>query len=89
MKKNRIALRLSLYFGIALLLLALLISSVFRWMFSRYSADLHRQELEARATKIAETMAGFSQTEVVSSGVGQSRGAGHVGVMGRGGGNGE
>lgn len=57
--KSKIAIRLTAYFGAALLLFSLLTGCVFAWMFGRYSTDVHRQELETRATRIAATMAGF------------------------------
>lgn len=76
MKKNKIAARLTLYFTISLLLFSILVGGVFAWMFGRYSTELHRNELEQRATRIANALAGFSQDNRVVLGSGHGHGGG-------------
>lgn len=62
MKRNRITIRLLLYFAFSLLLFSLLLGAFFSWQFSRYSMELHRQELADRAVRIAGTMSEFMDT---------------------------
>jgi len=64
--KNKIAARLIRYFTIPLLLFALAVGGIFIWSFSRYSAELHQQDMQDRAVRIAGTMAGY-MGEVESS----------------------
>lgn len=61
--KNKIALRLIRYFTIPLLLFALAVGGIFIWSFSRYSTELHQQDMEDRALRIASTMAGYMGDE--------------------------
>lgn len=62
MKRNKMTVRLIAYFAVSLLLFSIVISAVFSWQLSRYSMELHREELENRAVRIAETMSGFMDT---------------------------
>ncbi|MDD3269495.1 MAG: ATP-binding protein [Syntrophomonadaceae bacterium] len=59
MFKNRIALKLTSYFAAALLVFSILIGGVFFVLFKNYTIQLHRADLEKRATGIAQSMAGF------------------------------
>ena len=54
--KNKIALKLTLYFAAALLIFALVIGSSFRLLFWQHTETLKRAELEQRAVKIAQAM---------------------------------
>lgn len=54
--KNKIALKLTLYFAAALLIFALVIGSSFRLLFWQHTEALKRAELEHRAVKIAQAM---------------------------------
>lgn len=54
--KNRIAVRLLAFFGLALLLFALVSSLLFRSMFTRAITDSKRQEMLSRATGMAQTL---------------------------------
>ncbi|MEA5136164.1 MAG: HAMP domain-containing sensor histidine kinase [Candidatus Fimivivens sp.] len=62
--KNKIRLRLTLYFGASFLLFSTIIGVIFFFLFSFYSANVHKAELEKRATNIAATMAGYSQSSM-------------------------
>lgn len=62
--RNRIRLRLTLYFGASFLLFSTIIGVIFYFLFSSYSANVHKAELEKRATNIAATMAGYSQSNM-------------------------
>ncbi|MDH6603930.1 signal transduction histidine kinase [Bacilli bacterium PM5-9] len=57
--RNKVTLRLITYFGISLLIFALLVGSFFIYSYSNYSTNLHYQELEQRATTISKTMASY------------------------------
>lgn len=59
MFRNRIALRLTLYFAAALIVFSLIIGSVFMVLFRNHTVALQKMELEKRATAIAQTMSGF------------------------------
>ncbi|HZK18299.1 MAG TPA: ATP-binding protein [Clostridia bacterium] len=57
--KNKIRLRLLLYFTGSLLIFSLIIGLVFSTFFSRHNMDVHTAELGKRAEHIAETLAGI------------------------------
>ncbi|KUG04087.1 phosphate regulon sensor protein phor (sphs) [hydrocarbon metagenome] len=59
MIRNRIALKLALYFAIALLVFSFIIGGVFSVLFKNYTMDLHQAELEKRAARIAQTLSEF------------------------------
>ena len=54
--KNKIALKLTLYFAAALLIFALVVGSSFRFLFWQHTEALKRAEFEQRAVKIAQAM---------------------------------
>ncbi|HIU64959.1 MAG TPA: HAMP domain-containing protein [Candidatus Avacidaminococcus intestinavium] len=54
--RNKIALKLTIYFAAALLIFSLVVGSSFRILFRQHAEDLKRMELEQRATKIAQIM---------------------------------
>ena len=56
MFKNRIALKLSSYFALALLVFSIIIAGVFFLLFKNYTVQLHKTELENRATGIAQSI---------------------------------
>ena len=74
--KNKIRLRLLLYFAGSLLLFSLIIGLVFLTLFSRYNMNVHKAELENRAENIAESLSGYW---LDSSGPMQGRGMGSQG----------
>ncbi|MEG1913664.1 MAG: ATP-binding protein [Acidaminococcaceae bacterium] len=55
--KNKIALKLTLYFTLAILLFALVVGSAFWVLFSQHTEALKREELNQRAVKIAQALA--------------------------------
>ena len=59
MRNNRIALKLSLYFAVALLVFSLIISSVFLLLFRNNTIELHKAEMQKRAVSIATTLSSF------------------------------
>lgn len=63
MFKNKITIKLSLYFSMILITFSIIIGSVFISVFRNYSLDLNRQELEKRASKIAETIPNFLENQ--------------------------
>lgn len=71
--KNKIVWKLSLYFTVSLLVFALIISGIFIYLFRSYTIDIHKKELEERATKISET---FSTLSDSSSNIGKGKGMG-------------
>lgn len=54
--KNKIALKLTLYFSLSLLLFSLIIGSVFMTLFKNQTVQLHKIDMEKRATSIAGTL---------------------------------
>ncbi len=74
--KNKIAFKLTLYFSAALLIFSLIIGSVFVGLFRNHTIELHKMDMEKRASAIADTLSEFL-----------SGGSGH-GMMGRQGGYG-
>lgn len=54
--KNRIALKLTLYFSGVLLVFALIIGSVFYQFFKEHTVDIKKQEMRVRAEKIADVL---------------------------------
>ena len=54
--KNRIALKLTLYFTAVLLVFATIIGGVFYQFFRQHTVDLKRQEMNVRAERIAEVI---------------------------------
>ncbi len=57
--KNRIAVKLTLYFSAVLLLFAIIIGSVFMALFKSHTIELYKTDMEKRAVTIAAT---FSET---------------------------
>lgn len=79
MKRNRIALRLSLYFFVALLLFALVMGGVFTVFSSRQTMEFYREDLQTRAETIAEAMFEFlsgSAPQMSDDSCGQGNGRG-------------
>jgi signal transduction histidine kinase len=74
--KNKIRSRLLLYFSGSLMIFSLIIGITFSVLFSRHNMDVHKSELENRATRIADSLAGFWTD-------GAEQGQGH-GMMGQG-----
>ncbi len=60
MFKNRIAIKLSSYFALALLVFSIIIGGVFLILFKNYTVELHKADLEKRAAGIAQTLSGFT-----------------------------
>lgn len=63
--RNKIAFKLSVYFAIALLTFAVIISGMFVLLFRNNTIELHKAELEQRAVKISETLATIMGGSVV------------------------
>jgi len=80
--KNKIAIKLTLYFVVALLVFALIISSVFLILFRANAIEMQKVELEQRAVKISETFSSFlTGDNIVSQGqTGMSGGMGGYGA---------
>lgn len=68
MFKNKISAKLSLYFGIALLIFAIVIGSIFVVLFRNQSLDAHKKELESHVMDISQTLSSYLDTS--SSGMG-------------------
>lgn len=59
MFKNKIAVKLSFYFAIALLAFSLIIGSIFLILLKKHTVDLHKSQLTERAESIAATLSGY------------------------------
>lgn len=75
--KNKIRLRLTLYFMAAFLIFSTIIGVIFSFLFSSYSAGVHKVELEKRATNIATTLAGFYENSTTGRGMGMQGAMGY------------
>lgn len=79
--KNKIAVKLTLYFSAVLLLFSVIIGSVFMMLFRSHTIELYKTDLEKRAVTIAATLSEtFSETN--SSGPGSGMGNGMHGGYG-------
>lgn len=74
--KNKIAFKLTLYFSTALIIFSLIIGGVFVGLFRNHTIEIHKMDMEKRASAIADTLSVFL-----------AGGSGH-GMMGRQGGYG-
>ena len=54
--KNKITHRLVLYFSLTLLVFALIIGSLFSFLFVHYTSDLHIKDMKRRAITLADTL---------------------------------
>lgn len=57
--KNKIAIKLSLYFALVLIIFSLIIGGVFIILFRNHTINLHKNDLENRAKSISQTLSGF------------------------------
>lgn len=74
MIKNKIALRLLVFFSTGLVIFALIIGCIFAAVSTQQTMEHHREELKTRAMSIAETMYGFlSGDPEVSTGGGNGK----------------
>ena len=74
--KNKIVVKLEAYFTIAILIFAIIISSVFLLLFKNNTIQLHKADLEERAKNISETLAYYVDSET-NEGKGQKQGGGY------------
>lgn len=75
--KNKIKYRLFLYFAASLMVFSAIMALVFTSLFSRYNMDLHKKDLEIRATTIASSLSSLSTRS--SGGMhGMGMGMGHM-----------
>lgn len=72
--RNKIAWKLTLYFAAVLLVFALVVGGTFMHFFGKHTLDLKKQEMQVRATKIAEVLQdNMSQLQKRYGGIGSSR----------------
>lgn len=80
--KNKIALKLTSYFAIALIVFAVIISGIFVMLFRANTVELNKIELEKRAVKISETLSSFINGNTANGqGQGGMPGMGGMGGM--------
>ena len=56
MLNNKIALKLSLSFALALIIFSIIISGVFLVLFKQYTVDLHKTQLQNYAQSLAQSL---------------------------------
>ena len=78
---NKIAVRLTLYFSVVLLLFAIFVGGMFAHLFEKHTIELHQNEMQVRAEHLA-TMA--ANAVAASSGQGQEQPRGRMSGMGGG-----
>jgi len=82
MMKNKIAIRLTLYFSAALLIFSLVIGGVFFTLFRAHTVELQKTEMEKRAVTIAETVSELLNDWGYGTGSGMGMmNSGHAGYM--------
>ena len=84
--KNKIALRLSLYFALVLIIFAIIIGGTFYVLFKNHTVELHKTELETRAETIAENVSDVMVGTQTQDTYGHGMGMGmmrHGGMQGR------
>jgi len=59
--KNKIAVKLTAYFSVALLIFSVIIGAVFVSLFKKNAIDMHKRELESRALTIATTISELTE----------------------------
>ncbi|SEW44826.1 sensor histidine kinase [[Clostridium] fimetarium] len=62
--KNKIVWKLSIYFITSLLVFAFIISGIFIYLFRINTIELHKNELEQRATKISKTLSSITSDSI-------------------------
>lgn len=60
MMKNKIALKLTLFFAIALLIFSLAVGGIFIVLFKNYTTKMHKEDLTEKATRIAKTLSEYN-----------------------------
>lgn len=60
--KNKIAVKLMLYFFMILLLFSVIISSVFMTLFRNHTVEVYKNDMEKRAVAISETLSNYIST---------------------------
>ena len=79
--KSKIAVRLSLYFSAALIVLSLIIGVLFMVMFRSYTLDAHKKDMAARAESIAAALSDYMSAGAPdSAGGGAGKSAGGYGA---------
>lgn len=74
--KNKIVVKLEAYFTIAILIFAIIISSIFLLLFRNNTIQLYQAELEERAVNISETLAYYLDSDLIPV-RGQKQGSGY------------
>ncbi len=72
--KNKIALRLILYFAAALLIFALIAGTLFQTLFARHVINVQREELKKRAVAMADTLTNYVDSPLYRNMMGGGQG---------------
>ena len=86
--RSKIAVRLSLYFSAALLVLSLIIGVLFIFLFKNYTLDAHKKDMASRAETIAAALSdymGAGTLDAAGGGSGAGGAGGNAGGKGMGG----
>ena len=81
--KNKLAVRLSLYFSAALLALSLIVGVLFFFLFRNYTLQAHKTDMASRAESIAAALSGFmssGRADPAGGGSGPGKGMGGYGA---------
>ena len=71
--KNKIGLKLILYFSAALLVLSIIVGSTFMTLFKNNAIEIHKKDLESRALTIADTISQLMDGGALNFGQGMGR----------------
>ena len=80
--KNKIAVKLILYFSATLILFSIIIGSIFISLFKNQTMNIHKADLHKRATTIAATLSDFTESANTTNGIGYMHGSMMQGGMG-------
>lgn len=83
--KNKIAIKLTVYFSLTLLIFSLIIGSVFMTLFKNNTVEVHKEDMKKRATSIALTLSSLASNTTASdirANEGWQNGTGNAGGMG-------
>lgn len=71
--KNKIAFKLIAYFSAALLLFSFIIGALFSTLFKKHTMELHKDDMDNRATAIATTLSSFYDNKGMGPGMGHGQ----------------
>jgi signal transduction histidine kinase len=82
MMKNKISIKLIVYFSAALIVFSIIIGNIFMLLFKNNAVEIHKNELKRRALTIADTISELMDGSSLNFGPGMGRHGGMMGMQG-------